>query len=313
MNEFETIQKYFRPLTEGRDALQDDAAVLTIPAGYELVVTSDTLNSGTHFVENTSPENIAHKSLRVNLSDLAAMGAKPLAYQLNIAFPKKPDESWLSSFTGALLNDQKKFEIYCSGGDTTSIFGPLSISITAMGIVPTGQALRRSGAKPGDHIILTGPVGDASIGLRVLQGQIKTADDNYFINAAFQPMPRTAHIKILREFCSAAIDISDGLLADLGHMAVASGCGAEIAVQPDMFSAQAQKTGIRAAQLLTGGDDYELLLAARPEKSPALLAELGAQGLFPTKIGTFTIGQEVAVRDEAGQPVLPEKRGWTHF
>ncbi len=313
MNEFEAIQKYFRPLTEGHDALQDDAAILTIPPGHELVVTSDTLNAGTHFVETASPENIAHKSLRVNLSDLAAMGAKPLAYQLNIAFPQKPGADWLAAFTAALLKDQKQFGIYCSGGDTTSIQGPLSISITAMGLVPAGKALRRNGAKVGDHIILTGPVGDALIGLRVLQKKIKTADDDYFTNAAFRPVPRTAHAETLREFCTAAMDISDGLLADLGHICTASGCGADIAIQPGMFSKQAVRTNMGAADLLTGGDDYELLLSVPPEKSAPLLTALKREGLFPIKIGEFRDGQGVTLRDEAGQLLSPEKHGWTHF
>lgn len=313
MNEFEAIQKYFRPLTDGHDALQDDAAILSIPPGHEMVVTSDTLNAGTHFVENASPENIAHKSLRVNLSDLAAMGAKPLAYQLNIAFPQKPGPEWLAAFTAALLRDQKQFGIYCSGGDTTSIHGPLSVSITAMGLVPTGKALRRNGAKAGDHIILTGPVGDALIGLRVLQKKIKTQDDDYFINAAFLPIPRIAHAEILRDFCTAAVDISDGLLADLGHICTASECGADIAVQPGIFSKQAAQTNMSAADLLSGGDDYELLLSVPPEKSASLLAALEREGLFPIKIGQFREWQGIMLRDEVGTVVSSGKPGWTHF
>lgn len=313
MNEFEAIQKYFRPLTDGHDALQDDAAILHIPPGHELIVTSDTLNAGTHFVENASPENIAHKSLRVNLSDLAAMGAKPLAYQLNIAFPQPPEPEWLAAFTAALLKDQKQFSIYCSGGDTTSIHGPLSISITAMGLVPAGKALRRNDAKPGEHIILTGPVGDALVGLSVLQKKIKTADDDYFINAAFRPIPRIAHIETMREFCTAAMDISDGLLADLGHICVASNCGADIMIQPGIFSKEASKTNVSAEALLTGGDDYELLLSVPSAKSASLLAALKREGLFPIKIGEFRKGEGVTLRDEAGALVSPEKHGWTHF
>ncbi|MGB4058336.1 MAG: AIR synthase related protein, partial [Alphaproteobacteria bacterium] len=133
MNEFETIARYFKPLTEGRDALLDDAAVLSVPPGFELVVTSDTLNAGTHFMADAAAGDIARKALRVNLSDLAAMGARPFAYQLNIAFPARPSEGWLAEFTSALMDDQKTFGIFCSGGDTTTILGAFSISITAMG------------------------------------------------------------------------------------------------------------------------------------------------------------------------------------
>ena len=188
-----------------------------------------------------------------------------------------------------------------------------TIGSSALGLVPTGKALRRNGAKPGDHIILTGPVGDALIGLRVLQQKVKTPDDDYFINAAFRPVPRTAHVETLREFSTAAMDISDGLLADLGHICTASGCAAEIAIQPGIFSKLAMKTNMSAAELLTGGDDYELLLAVQPEKSSSLLAALASEGLFPIKIVEFRDGQGVSLRDESGQLISPEKHGWTHF
>ncbi len=313
MNEFDIIRKYFVPLTQGHDDLKNDAATLQVLPGFDLIVTSDTSNAGTHFMADATPENIAHKALRRNLSDLAAMGAKPLAYQLNIAFPEKPQKEWLLAFTKVLLADQEQFGIYCSGGDTTSINGPLSISITALGFVPTGKALHRKGAQPGDHIILMGPVGDALIGLRVLRKEIKTGHDDYFINAYYKPMPRTAIVEILREHAAAAIDISDGLVADLGHITEASGCGAKITLTPGLFSANAVKTQIPAADLLTGGDDYELLLAVRPEKSASLIKTLTAQGLKPLKIGEFTSGQGVSVMDEKGVAIPLKNSGWTHF
>jgi thiamine-monophosphate kinase len=313
MNEFEIIDKYFRPLSEGHDDFQNDAAVLKIPEGHELIVTSDAAISGTHFVTDASPENIAHKSLRRNLSDLAAMGATPLAYQLNIAFPVKPQESWLSAFTGALLRDQKEFGIYCSGGDTTSTSGPLSINITAMGLVPSGKDFTRKGAKPGDHIILTGPVGDAFIGLLVLQKKIKTVDNDYFINAAFKPTPRTALVDILRDIVNAAIDISDGLVADLNYICKASNCGADIQAVAGIFSAPALKTMIPPSDLLTGGDDYELLLAVPPANSESLLKKLTTLGLAPVKIGEFAAGQGVKIRDQNGQPITVQTPGWRHF
>lgn len=311
MNEFDIISKYFAPLS--RDGLKDDAATLRIPPGHELIVTSDTSNAGTHFMADSSPGDIARKALRRNLSDLAAMGAQPLCYQLNIAFPQKPQESWLAAFTGALREDQEEFGILCSGGDTTSINGPLSVSITALGLVPVGRGVHRQGAKPGDHVILTGPVGDALIGLRVLQGKIKTGDDDYFIKACYRPVPRTGVAEIVRDHASAAIDISDGLAADLGHVCAASGCGAKIAIAPGIFSEKSREVPVAPADLLTGGDDYELLLAAPPEKAASLLAGLAGAGLKSLKIGEFTAGSGVHVCDAQGFPVPLDITGWTHF
>ena len=313
MNEFEVIQKYFRPLTEGHDLLLDDAAVLSVPAGHDLVVTSDTSNAGTHFLKEAQPGDVARKALRRTLSDLAAMGAKPCAYQLNIAFPEKPQKSWLSAFSAALFEDQKIFGVFCSGGDTTSIHGPLSISMTAMGFVPAGKALRRSGARPGDHIILTGPVGDALVGLRVLEEKIKTDDDDYFIRAYYRPVPRTSHVETLRAYAAAAIDISDGLVADLGHICAASACGAEISVTPAMFSVPVREVKISQAEFLTGGDDYELLLAVRPEKSHVLLGRLYEEGLVALKIGEFRQEHGVTVFDAKGAVLPLENTGWRHF
>ena len=227
MSEFEVIAKYFAPLTMGRDGsagLCDDAAVVCVPDGHELVVSSDTLNEGVHFLEGCDPADIAHKALRVNLSDLAAMGAEPLCYQLNIAFPEAPSDGWLAAFTGALMDDQKTYGIYCSGGDTTSIKGGfLSVSITVMGSVPKGRAVRRGGAKAGDLIILSGAVGDAVLGLQVLCEGLERDEYAGAVARYLRPEPRCACASLLRGFAHAAIDISDGLLADLGHVAAASG------------------------------------------------------------------------------------------
>lgn len=313
MHEFDVIARYFRPLSEGRDPFENDAAVLSVPADQDLIVTSDTLNEGTHFIKNADPADIAHKALRVNLSDLAAMGAKPYAYQLNIAFSEKPDEIWLEEFTASLLADQKEFGIFCSGGDTTSINGPLSISITVMGFAPKGQALKRSGTKPGDHIVLTGPVGDALIGLHVLQDKIKTADDDYFINAYYRPVPRTAVSEIVRAHASATVDISDGLAADLGHICKASNCAGHVRLARGIFSEAALKTNVSAADLLTGGDDYELLLAVPPSQSRELMTKLEAQGLKPLIIGEFKVGHGVTIYDEHGEILPLPKAGWQHF
>ena len=312
MNEFDFIEKYFAPLS--KDGLKNDAAVLEIPDGHELIVTSDALNAGTHFMPDADPALIAHKTLRVNLSDLAAMGAEPLAYQLCIAFPEKPDEEWLKAFTNALQKDQQTFGIFCSGGDTTSINGPLSVSITAMGLVPKGQAVTRNGAQDNDTLVLTGHVGDACIGLKILQGEIESNKAEYFIDKYYKPAPRTDLTSLMREHAHAAIDISDGLLADLAHICKASGLGAELQITDQMFSEQAQtllhSKIVTPETLLSSGDDYQLLLAV-PEEAVATILE---QAPGSIKIGTFTAEKPgISVLDKNGHPVDIKHTGWSHF
>lgn len=309
MNEFEIIEKYFAPLS--RDGLKDDTAVLKIPPGHDLIVTSDTLNEGTHFPVGEAPEFIAHKALRVNLSDLAAAGAAPLAYQLNIAFPQRPSPEWLEKFTGALAADQREFGIFCSGGDTTSINGPLSISITAMGLVPAGEGLRRSGARPDDAVVLTGPVGDAFIGLEIVRGKLNPAEREAFLRAYRKPEPQIKIAPSVRKFARAAADISDGLLADLGHICEASGLSAIVDLEKIPFSAGARRLlaegAVTAGQLLSGGDDYQLVLAVAPENLPHL-------SFSHHVIGRFASGEpRVAVLDESGGDVSFSEHGWQHF
>lgn len=301
MNEFDIIAKFFAPL--GKDGFKDDAAVLQIPPGHELVVTSDTLNEGTHFWVNEAAEFIAHKALRVNLSDLAAMGAEPLCYQLNIAYPQKPEALWLEKFTDALAADQKEFGIFCSGGDTTSINGPLSISIAALGLVPSGRAVKRSGAKAGDAVVLTGPVGDAWIGLEILRGHIKPENPQPFLEACRKPVPQTKIAASVRAYANAAADVSDGLIADLMHIAKASNLAAVIEADKIPVSPEAAKLA-KLEDLVSGGDDYQLVLAVPPDNLAALD--------FP---------HHVIGRFEAGPPTLHfegpalalKQTGWSHF
>lgn len=304
MNEFEIIEKYFAPL--GLDGFMDDAAVIEIPDGFDLVVTSDTLNEGTHFWVGEDAAFIAHKALRVNLSDLASMGADPLCYQLNIAYPEKPSAEWLEKFTGALGADQKEFGLYCSGGDTTSINGPLSISITALGLVPKGQAVRRGGAKAGDAVVLTGPIGGAWIGLEILRGHLSPENPAPFLAACRVPVPQIKIVSAIRAHAHAVADISDGLLADLGHICAASGVGADIVLADIPFAPGALSLA-EAEKLLTGGDDYQLVLAVPPES----LSQLGFEHHV---IGQFVQGAaDVRVMDKDGKILSFCASGWQHF
>lgn len=309
MNEFEIIEKYFAPLS--RDGLQDDTAALEIPPGHDLVVTSDTLNEGTHFPVGEAPEFIAHKALRVNLSDLAAAAASPLAYQLNLAFPAKPAPEWLEKFTGALAADQREFGIFCSGGDTTSIAGPLSVSITALGLAPHGTRLRRSGARHGDAVVLTGTVGDAFIGLEIIKRRLETQNPEPFLDAYRKPEPQTKIASAIRGLTRAAADVSDGLLADLGHICKASNLEAILEFDKIPFSAGVRRLieegAVEAGRLLAGGDDYRLVLAVPPESLPRL-------GFPHHVIGRFSQGSpRVAVLDGAGEEMPFPARGWQHF
>lgn len=322
MGEFEIIERYFKPLTMGQggpDGLRDDAAVLAVPEGHELVVTSDTLNEGVHFLPDTSPADIARKALRVNLSDLAAMGATPFCYQLNLAFPAPPQEEWLKQFSTALLDDNRAFDVFCSGGDTTSIKGGgLSISVTAMGVVPTGNAVRRSGAKDGDVLALTGSIGDAVLGLAVLQGDYDAAVYEGAVERYLTPQPRTDCVEILRRYASAAADVSDGVLADAGHIARASALGVEIDVNAMPLSDDVRR-GVDAGilsheQAVKGGDDYELVMAVSPQNLEALKVGLNDLGVPLSVIGAF-------VSDHSDVRLVPEpdfqidlrRSGWTHF
>lgn len=322
--EFDIIRRFFLPLAQGRaEALElsDDAALLDIPAGHQLVVSSDTANAGTHFLPGAQPGDIARKALRSNLSDLAAMGASPLCYQLSIALPGAPEGDWLARFCAALLKDQAAFGLFCSGGDTTVIDGPLTISITAMGLVPAGTALKRSGAGSGDALVLTGPVGDSHIGLRVLKDGLVTAQDDYFINAHYAPRPRLDAGMAVRGLVSAAIDVSDGLLADVGHLCRASGCGVDIRLSSALFSEPAhsilEQGLVTPEDLLSGGEDYELALAVPPENLQECLRVLQAANCRPVVAGDFKLAHDrtapVRVLDEAGDILSFTSAGWQHF
>ncbi len=323
MDEFGLIECYFRPLTKGYAgcaALSDDAAVLDIPDGHEVVITSDTLNEGVHFLDSEAPDNIARKALRVNLSDLASMGARPFSYQLNIAFPDKEiDERWVAGFSNALAEDNERYGIFCSGGDTTRIKGDrCSISITALGLVPKGQAVRRGGAKNGDLIVLSGGVGDAALGLKVLQEGYDEALYKDAVSRHRLPQPRVGIEDIVCKYAHAAADISDGLLADCMHIAKSSGLGAEIDLQTLAFSKDVQhaiaNNIVSYEDVLCGGDDYELILAVSADYLDVLLQELQKSDLNAFVIGSFVDSSlSLSLLNSEAYRINLESRGWKHF
>ena len=287
----------------------DDGAVLDVPAGRQLVVCTDTLNAGVHFPRDTAPRAIGHKALAVNLSDLAAMGADPAWFFLNLSLPDEPD-GWLDEFAHGMGDLAVTAGILLAGGDTTS--GPLSVTVTALGLVEPGRALLRSGARVGDRIVVSGSPGRAARALeRIAQGEEPDAADR---SALDFPQPRLALGCALRGLATACIDVSDGLLADLGHILEQSGVGAELRV--DALPADAQLAALDEAHRwslqLGGGDDYELCFTV-PENAVQRLGALAAElGLVLAVIGRIT-DSGLRVLQPDGAPFAPGRAGYQHF
>ncbi|MDD2608074.1 MAG: thiamine-phosphate kinase [Giesbergeria sp.] len=313
MGEFDVIARYFtRPTRRAVLGVGDDCALLQPSAGMQLAISSDMLVEGRHFFAGTDPTRLGHKALAVNLSDLAACGAKPLAFTLALALPAV-DAAWLQGFSGGLLALADAHGCELIGGDTTQ--GPLTICITVLGEVPAGQALLRRGAGVGDDIYVSGQVGDARLALEHLWGHI--ALPAALLAPAQQrleaPTPRVALGQALRGIATAALDISDGLLGDLGHLLRASGVGAcmDSARTSALLAAQASAnaSGQPLAEelvrqcTLAGGDDYELLFTAAPTQRQAVQAAAQASATPVTRIGTIEVEPGVRLLDAQGQPL----------
>ncbi|MDX6748738.1 thiamine-phosphate kinase [Geminicoccaceae bacterium 1502E] len=318
LGEFDFIGRLLRPLARGCPGaldLADDAALLDLPAGHQLVVAKDAMVAGVHFLEDDPADLIAGKLLRVNLSDLAAMGARPLAYLTAIARPAGIGDAWLELFAAGLARDQERFGLSLVGGDTVSTTGPLVLSLTILGAVPAGEALRRNGARPGDLLFVSGTLGDAALGLRVLRGLATTEDEALALAGRYRtPQPRLALGEALRGIATAALDVSDGLLADLGHIMAASGVGALVdpARLPLSDAARAMPGAMDCA--LGGGDDYELLFAAPPAKEAEVKAAGHRIGLAVTRIGRLTAEPGLQLLGSDGRPASPPASlGWRHF
>jgi thiamine-monophosphate kinase len=327
LGEFELIARYFAPLAQDAAALslRDDAAVLRPPEGQEIVLSCDTVIAGVHFLADDPPESIAHKALAVNLSDLAAKGARPYAYLLALALPAEPAPDWLEAFAGGLRALQEQAGICLVGGDTTRIPGPLTITITVLGLVPQGHAALRLGAKPGDRLYVSGSIGDAHLGLRLLGEPalaqpwgLSEEDAAFLIDRYRRPEARSNLALIVRNFAGAAIDVSDGLVADACKLAEVSHVGATIEAARVPFSPAARKVlehvpGLLGT-LLTAGDDYEIVAAVPGASARQFEAEARAKATRFTEIGRIEAqGGEVRVVGPDGAPMALPRYGFSHF
>ena len=323
LNEFAMIDEIFAPLAasaSGAFGLKDDAATCSVPAGHEMVVTADALVEGVHFLSDDLPGLIARKALRVNLSDLAAKGARPEGYLLTISIPPWMDIEWLKSFAEGLAMDQSEFGVALLGGDTTRTPGPLTLSITALGSCPNGAVLRRGGANAGDLVFVTGTIGDAGAGLAILQSDndhLPETDRNFLVRRYLLPEPRLAVGALLRGIATSSLDVSDGLLADLGHIADVSRVAIELEANRIPLSAALTKFGepgdaliIRAA---TAGDDYEIAFTAPASFRQVLNGIAGDTGVAISEIGRIEAGAGVTLLDGSGTALKVEKTGFTHF
>jgi thiamine-monophosphate kinase len=316
IGEFDLIAKYFAPLARGftgARGLESDNAFLAADPHHDLVVKTDTIVGGVHFLADEKPELVAQRALRVCLSDLAAGGATPYVYQLSLSLTRGWTERWVTGFSRGLAADQRRFGIVLCGGDTTGTPGPTTIAISAFGRVPRGKGLGRDGALAGDELWVSGTIGDAALGLLVARGTLKSAvlEKRYRL-----PLPRTTLGPRLIGIARATADISDGLLADAGHIAAASRLAVHI--ERDLVPLSAEAKRVLAdrpalwANVLGGGDDYELAIAVPPRKRAALLAAAQAARLKVTRVGAFAGGRGV-VLTVSGRPSRIAQTGYVHF
>jgi thiamine-monophosphate kinase len=319
------IARYFRPLATdpGAFGLGDDAAVLKA-FGYDIVVTTDAIVEGVHFLSGDPPETIARKALRVNLSDLAAKGATPAGFVLTLALASA-DDAWLAPFARGLGEDIGLFGCPLLGGDTVSTPGPLMISITALGRIPAGKTVHRSGAKPGDRVVVTGTIGDAALGLAILKGgavAAALADDaaakETLVGRYHIPQPRNALAKAIRDHAHAAMDVSDGLAGDLAKLCAASGVSAAIDAQSIPLSAAAAallgRGTVGIEVLMAGGDDYEILCTIPEDGFEAFAQAAGLAGVAVTSIGTVIANPSPPrFLDGQGREIALARLSYSHF
>jgi thiamine-monophosphate kinase len=321
--EFALIARYFAPLSRGVPGaydLTDDAASIRAEPGLDWVMTTDALVAGVHFLPDDPPDAIARKALRVNLSDLAAKGAAPRFYLLDTVLPKDIDEAWIAGFASGLAADQDEFGVRLIGGDTTSTPGALTLAITALGQVETGRMLRRGTAQDGDDVYVSGTLGDAALGLLVLRGgltRLSPASREFLVDRYRVPQPRVALGPALLDLAQASMDVSDGLVADLGHICETSGLGA-VVDEPSVPLSEAVREALREhpalmVSVLTGGDDYEILFTAPPAAREKIAALARKLELPITRIGAMRGGEGVKVLRADGSARSLDSQGWQHF
>lgn len=318
--EFSLIARYFDRVRSSRldveTGIGDDCALLNIPEKQTLAISTDTLVCGIHFLPDIDPADLACKALAVNVSDLAAMGADPAWLTLALTLPEV-NEPWLAAFSDSLFEQLNYYDMQLIGGDTTR--GPLSMTLGIHGFVPLGRALKRSGARPGDWIYVTGTPGDSAAGLAILQDRLQVndeADAAYLVKRHLRPTPRVLHGQALRDRASSAIDLSDGLISDLGHILKASGCGARLDLDAFPFSAPLLRHAEPEQALrwaLGGGEDYELCFTVPELNRGALDVALKHLGAAFTCIGQVVPESEGVQFLRNGQPVTFDWKGYDHF
>ena len=316
--EFALIRDVFAPLTHGHPGalgLTDDAALLEVPEGAELVVTADALAQGVHFRDDDPPADIARKLLRVNLSDLAAKGARPLGYVMTCAWAPPTTQEFIEDFAAGLDDDFARFGVPLLGGDTLVTKEKMSFSLTAFGFVARGTMLRRAGARPGNLVYVSGSIGDAYLGLELLEGRLRCDEEAaaYLTRRYRLPEPRLDLGQRLVGCATACIDVSDGLVADAAHIAETSGAAICLSLADVPLSKAARASAADPVALVTGGDDYELLFTLPPEKQSTIEALAAETGLPLTRIGRVTEGSGVTVLDAAGKAVRIRRTGYEHL
>ncbi len=318
-SEFELIKKYFQKLTEDDPSVKcgigDDAAIIQIPPGMELVLSMDTLLEDTHFPAETDPFDIGHKGLAANLSDMAAMGAEPKWVLLSISLPEN-DEPWLEKFSSGFLELAKQHSVSLIGGDMSR--GPLSITLQIQGLVPTGTALKRDGAQEGELIYVTGTLGDAGVGLDIIQGKLSISNEHksFFLRSLNRPEVSVEAGLRLREIANSSIDISDGLIADLGHILDASHVGAEIEVEKMPLSEAMQQCIDKTTAwnyALTSGDDYKLCFTASAEKHDLVLDTFKGINISVACIGKINGETGLQLMTPEGTCFEPLGKSYQHF
>ena len=317
------IARFFKPVATASGALglTDDAAFVTPPPGCDIVLKTDAIVGGIHFLPDDPADLVARKAMRVNLSDLAAKGARPLGFLVSLAMPEGIDEAWLERFAAGLKIDADMFGCPLYGGDTDRTTGPVVISVAMFGSVPAGTMVRRAGARPGDRIFVSGTIGDGALGLVVQKNNeglsISAAAREHLIGRYRLPQPRNALAEAVRNHASAAMDVSDGLVGDLAKLCRVSGISAEIAAVQVPLSAPARDLIATNRSLMetaiTGGDDFEILCTVPPEKISSFEHAAAAASVPVTAIGVVAPGQGVVVRDAGGAAMQLRRTSFSHF